>query len=78
VEWDSYSHWTIDPSLKSVVFTLKNPHNFPAREFALKAEEKDFAEAIVCDSSRRPHFADTGISDHCNANTNSWSRLGRA
>jgi hypothetical protein len=29
-----------DDSLKSVLFTLKNPHNFPAKKFGLKAEEK--------------------------------------
>jgi hypothetical protein len=57
-----------DPSLKSFVFTLKNPHNFPARKFALQAEMKDEA-AIVCDSSYGPHFLDIAISDHCNANT---------
>jgi hypothetical protein len=28
-----------DPSLKSFIFTLKNPQNVPARRFALKAEE---------------------------------------
>jgi hypothetical protein len=32
-----------DHSLKSFVFTLKNPHNFPVRKFALKAEKKDRA-----------------------------------
>jgi hypothetical protein len=26
-----------DDSLKSFVYTLKNPHNIPARRFALKA-----------------------------------------
>jgi hypothetical protein len=38
-----------DPSLKSFVFTLKNPQNFPARKFALKAEKKE--EAIFLISS---------------------------
>jgi hypothetical protein len=32
-----------DASLKSFLFALKNPHNFPARKFALKAEQKDRA-----------------------------------
>jgi hypothetical protein len=35
-----------DPSLKSFLFTLTNPHNVPARRFALKGEEKD--RAIKC------------------------------
>jgi hypothetical protein len=32
-----------DPSLKSFIFTLNNPHNVQARRFALKAEMKDMA-----------------------------------
>jgi hypothetical protein len=63
-----------DPSLKSFRFTLKNPHNLPARTFALWAEKKD--EAIICDSERGPHFLDIWISDKCNANTRSCSYLG--
>jgi hypothetical protein len=33
----------VDPSLKSFVFTLKNPHDVSPRRFALKAEKKDRA-----------------------------------
>jgi hypothetical protein len=69
VEWDSDSGWKADPSLRSFLFTLKNPHNFPARKFALKAEAKD--EAIACASSWGPHFYDIGVSEDCNANTDS-------
>jgi hypothetical protein len=54
VGWDSDSEYNADPSLKSFLFMLKNPHNFPVRKFALKAKEKD--GAIFCDSSRGPHF----------------------
>jgi hypothetical protein len=36
-----------DPSVKSFLFTLKHPHNFPARKFALKAERKDEANEIT-------------------------------
>jgi hypothetical protein len=47
VEWDSEEIWgKADPSQKSFLFTLKNPHNFWARRFALKAEKKD--KAIHC------------------------------
>jgi hypothetical protein len=66
-----YNYWKADPSLKSFVFTLKNPHNFPARKFALRAEEKD--EAIWCDSLCGPHFGDIHVSDDCNADTCSWT-----
>jgi hypothetical protein len=58
-----------DASLKSFIFTLKNPHNVPARRFALKAEKKE--EAICCYFSCGPHFWDITVSDNCNANTNS-------
>jgi hypothetical protein len=75
VEWDSEnSNGKADPSLKSFLFTLKNPHNFPARKFALKAKKKDFA--IVCNSQRGPCFCGIWVSDHCNANTSSASWLG--
>jgi hypothetical protein len=58
-----------DASLKSFLFTLKNPHNFPARKFGLKVKSR----AIFCDSSRGPHFSDIGVSDNCNANTDSFT-----
>jgi hypothetical protein len=54
-----------DPSLRSFLFTLKNPHNFPARKFALKADHKDWA--IDCDSSFGPHFCDISVYDNSNA-----------
>jgi hypothetical protein len=70
VEWESGSlSKKADPSLKSFLFTLKNPHNFPARRFALKAEEKDWA--INCDSNSGPRFWDIGVFDNCNASTDS-------
>jgi hypothetical protein len=75
VEWDSSEDFKADPSLKSFLFTLKNPHNFRARKFALEPEEKD--EAIDCDSKWGPIFGeDFGVSDNCNANTRSCSDLG--
>jgi hypothetical protein len=80
VEWESDSpknpgKWKADPSLESFLFTLKNPHNVPARTFALKAEKKD--EAILCRSDYGPRFGDIVVSDNCNANTDSGtSRFG--
>jgi hypothetical protein len=74
VRWRSRGNWKADPSLKSFLFTLKNPHNFPARIFALKAEGKD--RAIICDSEWGPFFDGIRVSDNCNANTDSWSYLG--
>jgi hypothetical protein len=56
-----------DDSQKSFLFTLKNPHNIPARRFGLKAERKH--EAIYCSSGMGPCFRDITVSDNCNAST---------
>jgi hypothetical protein len=66
--------WKADGSLRSFLFTLKNPHNIPARRFALKAGEKD--GAIYCDSECGPCFNDIAVSDNCNAHAGSDTRLG--
>jgi prefoldin subunit 5 len=58
-----------DDSLRSFLFTLKNPHNVPAKKFALKAETKH--TAIGCNSERGPLFWDLTVSDNCNVNTES-------
>jgi hypothetical protein len=73
VEWEScrITCFKGDPSLKSFIFTLKNPHNVPARRFALKVEKNNIA--IVCYSDDGPRFLDIGVSDKCNAHTNSWA-----
>jgi hypothetical protein len=78
VEWESgESHWKADDSQTSFLFTLKNPHNIPARRFALKAEWKQYA--IWCYSGWGPCFGggfDIGVYDNCNANTHSRTYLG--
>jgi uncharacterized coiled-coil protein SlyX len=75
VEWDSTTgDWKSDDSLKSFLFTLKNPHNIPARKFALKAEEKH--KAIWCHSKCGPWFYAIAVSNNCNTNTSSWIDLG--
>jgi hypothetical protein len=79
VEWESRlwnqekgernNRWKGDDSLKSFIFTLKNPHNIAARKFALKPEKKN--RAIKCTSEMGPHFCDFGVSSDCNANLRS-------
>jgi hypothetical protein len=67
----------VDDSLKSFLFTLKNPHNIPARKFALKSDRKDYA--MKCNSGWGPLFGcgcDIAISDKCNANTHSYTYFG--
>jgi hypothetical protein len=55
VEWKSSTHvkFKADASLKSFLFTLKNPHNVPARRFALRPENivtvKVNAGALIVD-----------------------------
>jgi hypothetical protein len=68
-----------DKSLKSFLFTLKNPHTTPARRFALNAEKKQWA--IFCDSSLGPGFgggANIAGFGNCTANTDSDTILGDA
>jgi hypothetical protein len=50
VEWDSRTpkyKWD-DDSEKSFLFTLKNPHNIPARRFALKAVSRFVHGILPC------------------------------
>jgi hypothetical protein len=88
VKWETPSSWKAvfgddgnraDWSLKSFLFTLKNPHKFPARKFALKAEQKAQKKSMLigCNSTWGPHFCDICVYDNCNANSTSWTELGR-
>jgi hypothetical protein len=74
VEWESGDwHEKVDNSLKSFLFTLKNPHNIPARRFALNAKKKQ--SAIVCDSKYGPQFGDgdIGVCNNCNTSNESFT-----
>jgi hypothetical protein len=75
--WNSRNGFKEDDSLKTFLFTLKNPHNIPARRFALRAEGKQYA--IQCNYYWGPIFGGydgIGVSDDCNRNTKSDSSLG--
>jgi hypothetical protein len=84
VKWESRQHngkwgrednrYKADPSLESFLFTLKNPHNFQARKFALMKGRKD--SAIRCDSCWAPDFYDIHVSESYNAKARSYSSLG--
>jgi hypothetical protein len=67
VEWEYHKGDKVDESLRSFLFTLRNPHNFSAWRFALKAEKKNVA--VVCYSDWGPDFWDIDVSDNCNAST---------
>jgi hypothetical protein len=90
VEWESRVHngkwgnenncYKADDSQKSFLFTLKNPHNIPARRFALKAEKKE--EAIGCDSRYGPTFGprsfhhDINVCNNCNTSLFNQASVG--
>jgi hypothetical protein len=81
VEWESRvwngkkgiesNCWKPDPSRKSFLFTLKNPHSVPPRIFVLKAEKN--GKAISCQADWGPHFCDIHVANDCNTNTKSWT-----
>jgi hypothetical protein len=77
VEWESKGGYKADDSRKSFLFTLKNPHNIPARKFALKAERKQ--KAIFHHSNMGPCFGSGDniyVYENCNTNDNSYAWLG--
>jgi hypothetical protein len=63
-----------DDSMRSFLFTLRNPHGVPPRKFALREEKK--GNAILCVSDYGPVFYN-GISvrDNCN-NSYTWFGTG--
>jgi hypothetical protein len=64
-----------DNSLRSFLFTLRNPHGVPPRKFALMAEWKQ--GAIRCNSALGPAFGNgIFVFDNCNANRDSFTRFG--
>jgi hypothetical protein len=48
VKWDSSGKYKEDDSLRSFLFTLRNPRRVPPRKSALKAAKKHYA--IRCSS----------------------------
>jgi hypothetical protein len=76
VRWESGDGYKADNNRKSFVFTLKNPNNIPARKFALMPNNWD--KAIDCEQRWASCFgySDIAVSDKCNLNNESYSRLG--
>jgi hypothetical protein len=60
--------------MKSLVFTLRNPHSFRARRFALNREGKGWA--IYRRPKRGPNFNDIWFCENCNASSNNYTSLG--
>jgi hypothetical protein len=76
LEWASAGGWKTDESLRSFLFTLQNPHKFPARKVALKAEKNRMA--ILCRSDYGPCFRDIVVYDDCKSNTDSYTEVGQS
>jgi hypothetical protein len=76
VEWDLRGNLKGDRSLRSFLFTLKNPHGVPPRKFALREERKE--SAIGCYSPCCAVFGgfDIVVKDNCNTNRSSFTRIG--
>jgi hypothetical protein len=75
VAWRSRNACVPDPSLKSFIFTLKNPHNLAARIF----KQKQAHYAIRDYASHGPTFSgnsDLHVCDQCQSSTNSFSHIG--
>jgi hypothetical protein len=83
VEWESRTRdrgdhlcFKADDSLRSFLFTLKNPHNIAARRFALMEEKKQLA--MYCYCGWGPSLgAGLAVCDNCNNNENA-TNLGLA
>jgi hypothetical protein len=73
VKWENNCGYKGDDSLRSFLFTLRNPRGVPPRKFALKADKKQ--NALWCNSTRCALFGCGCISvyDNCNKNTNSYT-----
>jgi hypothetical protein len=80
VEWSSRgtnNNYVPDPSRKSFIFSIKNPHNLPARIF----EQKQQGNAINDRIDYGPVFGngcDLWVGDQCQKSRSSGSRLGTA
>jgi hypothetical protein len=75
LEWESDCGPKSDPTEKTFLFTLKNPHDSPARRFALRAEKKAFA--IGCHRKFGPCIGDIMVNDNYNvASLNHTNRFG--
>jgi hypothetical protein len=76
VKWDLRNRQAkADASLRTFLFTLKNPHNFPARRFGLKVEEKPYA--IGCDSGSGPWFNGAIlVHDNCDSHASNSGHIG--
>jgi hypothetical protein len=74
MKWDGSTRYKRkeDDNENCFLFTLKNPHNIPARKFELRSERKH--EAIYQDSTRGPCFYGLGVCNDCNTHSRNYVR----
>jgi hypothetical protein len=73
--WSSQNCRVPDPSLRSFIFTIKNPHNLPPQIF----KQKEAAQAIGDYRSYGPTFgagSDLHVCGGCDSSSGSHSNLG--
>jgi hypothetical protein len=75
IAWSSRGTAVPDPSLKSFIFTLKNPHDLSARIFKQKQAEYAIFDYGVYGPTFG-HTADLFVCEQCRRATNSYSHVG--
>jgi hypothetical protein len=63
--------WKGDPTLRSFVFTLRNPCGLPPRKFPLRSSQA--AHAIICKAATGPCFFDINVFEDCNTGPSSFA-----
>jgi hypothetical protein len=74
---DSNKHWEVDPYQKSFLFTLKNPHNLPARRFEMTPDSKRYVLSLDSSEAVMLSMGNSGaisLSSRCNENSDSHDR----
>jgi hypothetical protein len=73
--WDENNCYKGEDSMRSFLFTLRNPHGVPPRKFALKKQKREFA--IRCDSECGSQFCTViDVNDNCTKNRESFTWTG--
>jgi hypothetical protein len=74
IAWTSRGTFASDPSLQSFLFTIKNPHNLPARIFKQNRAENAIADNGGCGPSFGSAW-DLYVCDQCHGSNGSHTDL---
>jgi hypothetical protein len=79
VAWNSRNAHVSDPSLRSFIFTIKNPHNLAAQIFKQKTEDHAITDFPAWGPGfGSSYYCDLQVCDECDSCNKSCSRLGRS